>query len=219
MAITGKVVTMDRLTHFKEKTDELYATQDALGQKADSSQVTQLQGELEKKANTSDLEGYLKLDSIDTSLEGYVKDDELTEQLSPYAKTEDISKSYATKEEIGALGTIQGSCKKTELDSKKEGASVNDVWVVTDDDNHMYYYNGTDFVDTQAVAHVDLSNYVEKEQGKSLVSDTDVTQITTNKNDIASLRTDKADKSELESYIKSDSITEATDEDIDALFA
>lgn len=160
-------------------------------------------------------------------LEGYVQDSELTEQLTPYLKstdaestylksetaettylkTTDAQGTYATKEEIGALGTIKGSCEKADLESKKEGAKENDVWIVTDDDNHLYFYNGTDFVDTQAKAHVDLSGYVAKDGDKVLVSPTDVTQITTNKTDIATIN-DTLGK-----------LTEAEEADIDALFA
>lgn len=157
-------------------------------------------------------------------LEGYVQDSELTEQLTPYLKSTDAESTYLKSEtaettyvkeadfdskvdaKIGELGVIQGSCEKTELESKKESAKENDVWIVTDDDNHMYFYNGTDFVDTQAKAHVDLSNYVEKDGDKVLVSPTDVTQITTNKTDIATIN-DTLGK-----------FQEAEEADIDALF-
>lgn len=52
-----------------------------------------------------------------------------------------------------------------------------------------------------------VSNKVDKEQGKSLVSDTDVTQITTNKTSIETINSKLA------------GLQEAEEADIDALFA
>ena len=153
-------------------------------------------------------------------LEGYLQEEDLTPYLkstdaeSTYLKSETAETTYVKESEfdskveakIGALGVIKGSCEKADLESKKEGAKENDVWIVTDDDNHMYFYNGTDFVDTQAKAHVDLSGYVVKDGNKVLVSPDDVTQITTNKTDISTINDTLA------------KFQEAEEADIDALF-
>lgn len=188
---------------------------------------------VEAQANVNKLEG-VKINGVElvigedkkvditpeklaTDLEEYVKDTELTEQLTPYLKSSDAESTYVKEADfdskveakIGEFGTIQGSCEKADLESKKEGAKENDVWIVTDDDNHMYFYNGTDFVDTQAKAHVDLSNYVEKDGDKVLVSPTDVTQITTNKTSIESLQSTvagKANSSDLPTAIETETI-------------
>lgn len=188
---------------------------------------------VEAQANVNKLEG-VKINGVElvigedkkvditpeklvTDLEEYVKDTELTEQLTPYLKSSDAESTYVKESDfdskveakIGEFGTIQGSCEKADLESKKEGAKENDVWIVTDDDNHMYFYNGTDFVDTQAKAHVDLSNYVEKDGDKVLVSPTDVTQITTNKTSIESLQSTvagKANSSDLPTAIETETI-------------
>ena len=100
------------------------------------------------------------------------------------------------------LGDLKGSCLKSELEDKKAECKANDMYIVTDDDNHIYFYNGTDWTDTSAKAHVDLSDYydkgtidsslsnkVDKVSGKELVSTTDITQITTNKTNIEDLQT------------------------------
>lgn len=122
-------------------------------------------------------------------------------------KTDKADKSQLTglatesyvDEKVSSIGDIKGSCLKSELEGKKAECGKNDVFIVTDDSNHMYYFNGTDFVDTNAVAHVDLSNYydkatidsslsnkVDKVEGSSLVTTAQLNQIETNKASIAS---------------------------------
>lgn len=234
MAITNKVVTVPILEHYKEKEDAAvqgkYVAQEAGKGLIETEKVTKLDG-IEAQAQVNKVEG-IQINGTDLvpdveskvvnitakdlapDLEGYVQDSELTEQLTPYLKSTDAESTYVKEAEfdskveakIGALGTIKGSCEKADLESKKEGAKENDVWIVTDDDNHMYFYNGTDFVDTQAKAHVDLSGYVVKDGNKVLVSPADVTQITTNKTDISTINDTLA------------KFQEAEEADIDALF-
>lgn len=225
--ITNKVVTVPLLQHYKEKEDTAngskYVAQVVGSQLVETADVTKLKGlENIKEVQVNgqkltvgddgivniDVEGVITGDNL-------VSDTELAEQLGQYLKSSDAQSTYVKEADfdskvdgkIGTLGVIKGSCEKADLESKKEGAKENDVYIVTDDDNHMYFYNGTDFVDTQAKAHVDLSGYVQKDGNKVLVSPTDVTQITTNKTDIATIN-EKLGK-----------IQEAEEADIDALFA
>lgn len=233
MAITGKVVTLERLSHFKEKTDEAYVAQVAGSQLVETADVTKLKGlenikevQVNGQKLTVGEDGIVNID-VEGVITGdnLVSDTELTEQLGAYTKTESLKDdpgiagkyldketagtTYATKAEITALGTIKGSCEKTELEDKKEGAKENDVWIVTDDNNHMYFYNGTDFVDTQAKAHVDLSNYYDKSTVDSTFAKTET---------VTGQLANKADKTELDNYVKAESLTECTDDDIDQLF-
>lgn len=205
--ITNKVVTVPLLGTFKEETDKIYVGQEALTTKLnDYVQSSSLTEQLADYAQTSSLSEYLKKAEIDTELEAYVKDTEIEEKLTPYAKTADIEGTYATKSEMAALGTIQGSCQQSELEEKKQSSSVNDCWIVTDDDNHLYYYNGEDFVDTNAKCDVDLTPYLKSETADSTYA---------KQTDLQS----KADKSELDAYMKVEDLTEATEEDIKGLFS
>lgn len=221
MAITNKVVTVPILEHYKEKEDAAvqgkYVAQEAGKGLIETEKVTKLDG-IEAQAQVNKVEG-IQINGTDLvpdveSKKVNITAKDLAPDLADYVKTEDADKNYVKSsefdskidEKIGTLGIIKGSCEKADLESKKESAKENDVWIVTDDDNHMYFYNGTDFVDTQAKAHVDLSNYVEKDGDKVLVSPTDVTQITTNKTDIATIN-DTLGK-----------FQEAEEADIDALF-
>ena len=205
--ITNKVVTVPLLGTFKEEADKVYVGNEALTTKLnDYVQDSELTEQLASYAQTSSLSEYLKKEEIDTELESYAKDTEVEEKLVAYAKTEDIQQTYATKAEMTSLGTIQGSCEQADLETKKQDAGVNDCWIVTDDDNHLYYYNGEDFVDTNAKCDVDLTPYLKTETADSTYA---------KQTDLQS----KADKTELEGYIKVEDLTEATEEDIKGLFS
>lgn len=176
---------------------------------------------LEKKVDKvegSSLATTAQLAQIETNKNG------VTSNASEIAalKTDKADKSQLTglatesyvDEKISSLGDIKGSCLKSELEGKKAECSKNDVYIVTDDNNHMYFYNGTDFIDTNAVAHVDLSNYydkgtidsslsnkVDKVEGSSLATAAQLTQIETNKTNITNLQSGKVDKVEGSSLI------------------
>lgn len=118
------------------------------------------------------------------------------------------------------LGDLKGSCLKSELEDKKAECKANDMYIVTDDDNHIYFYNGTDWTDTSAKAHVDLSNYydkstidskfVEKVSGSSLITSAQLQQITTNQTNITSLQTGKVDKVSGKDLVATADITQIT---------
>ena len=215
--ITNKVVTVPVLSHFKEKTDEAYVAQVEGSQLVETTDVQKLKGlenikevQVNGKKLTVGEDGIVNIDveGVITG-DGLVSDTELSEQLGEYTKTSDLAndsagRTYATKTEMGNLGTIIGECTTEELESKKEETGKGDCWVTTDN-NHIHYYNGETFIDLGG--DIDISNKVDKEQGKSLVSDTDIAQITTNKTDIETINETLS------------GLQEATNEDIDALFA
>lgn len=219
--ITNKVVTVPLLKVFKDESDKVYVGNEALTTKLNNYvQNSELTEQLSSYAQTSSLSDYLKKTEIDTELTDYVKSesltttlgdylkkDEIDTTLTDYAKTSDLASTYATKSELTNLGTILGECEFADLEDKKEGATLGDCYVVTDKSNHLYYYNNTDWIDTQTV--VDLTPYLKKTEAES----TYAKQAT-----VTSGLAGKADKTELEQYVKAESLQEATEEDIKALF-
>lgn len=128
-----------------------------------------------------------------------VSDSELTEKLADYAKRDDVPKVQIP------------TCTQEELEGKKATAVDGDRVVVTDEEYHIYIYIGEtgtgEWKDTGT--HINLSGYVQKEEGKSLVLDTDVTQITTNKTNIESLQStiqEKANTSDLPEALSDEEI-------------
>lgn len=143
--------------------------------------------------------------------------------LTDLATKDEVSRTYATKEELANLGDLKGSCLKSELEGKMAECKPNDMYIVTDDSNHIWYYTGTEFVDTSAVAHVDLSNYydkgsidsslskkVDKVDGSSLATSAQLTQIETNKTDIAGLKSGKVDNAPGKELVSTTDITQIT---------
>lgn len=172
-------------------------------------------------------------EKLATDLEEYVKDTELTEQLGEYTKTESLAddpgiagkyldketakSTYANKNDIPKVQIP--TCTQEELEEKKATAVDGDRVVVTDEEYHIYIYIGEtgtgEWKDTGT--HINLSDYVQKDGDKVLVSPTDVTQITTNKTNIASLQTTVSGLDE--TYVKTADMQVATDEDIKGIFS
>lgn len=208
-AITNKPVKLEQTKLIsKDYNEKINKKVDAVEGKSlvDDDEITKLSG-IEAGAQKNNItsvevngtpqvigeDGKLSLDVeavLDT--DGFVKDQDLTEQLAPYLKSEDANGKFATKEEMTNLGTIQGTCEKEELESKKEGASVGDCFVVTDDSNHIYFYNGTDFVDTGN--DIDLTPYLKS----------------------AEAETTYVKKTDAENYLTEDNIVFASDEEVTA---
>lgn len=177
MAITSKLIKVEEITtiaqDYNPKIDKkvdkleghgLYPDVDktklaGIDEGAQKNNITSVK--VNNQAQTIGEDGTLNLDIESVIGTEFVKPDDLNTQLEDYAKTEDIQSTYATKAEMTALGTIQGSCEQADLEDKKASAGVNDCWIVTDDDNHLYYYNGEDFVDTGAACDVDLTPYLK----------------------------------------------------------
>ena len=144
-------------------------------------------------------------ENLAPDLEGFVQDSELTEKLSEYTKTENLASDpgivgkFATKDEMANLGTVVGECEsEAELESTIESLSVGKGdCVVTTDDKHIHYYNGSEFIDLGG--DIDLapylksadadSKFVAKDGDKVLVDPATVTQVDTNKQSIESLQT------------------------------
>ena len=90
--------------------------------------------------------------------------------------------------------------------AKSSAVNKTMYYVGTTSPYHIWFFVNDDYTDF-GTTELDLSNYFTKDEinellelkvdkvvGKSLVLDTDIAQITTNKNDIADLKTDKQDK-------------------------
>ena len=160
-------------------------------------------------------------------LEGYVQDSELTEQLGEYTKTENLANDpgitgkFATKDEMTNLGTIVGECEsEAELESTIESLGVGKGdCVVTTEDKHIHYYNGSEFIDLGG--DIDLAPYlksadatnqfVAKDGDKVLVDPATVTQVDTNKQNIESLETKV---NGLDGALKESDIVFAEDQDV-----
>lgn len=116
-------------------------------------------------------DGFVKNEALTTTLGDYLKKDEVDTTLTDYAKSSEVAETYATKTEMTNLGTIVGTCEFADLEDKKAETGTGDCWVVTDKSNHIYYYNGTDFVDCGG--DVDLTGYL-----KSTVAESTYAKIT-----------------------------------------
>lgn len=104
---------------------------------------------------------------VDTKLGEYTKTANLADDpgiSGKYLDKETAGTTYATKTEMTNLGTVLGETTKEELDSKKGESTVGDCWVTTDD-NHIHYYNGTDFVDLGG--NLDLGPYLKSEDAST----------------------------------------------------
>ncbi len=127
---------------------------------------------------------------------------------------------------MAGVGTIDGECEsEAELKSTIESLSVGKGnCVVTTDDKHIHYDNGSEFIDLGG--DIDLAPYLKsadatnqfiaKEGDKVLVDPATVTQVDTNKQSIESLQT-KVDS--LDGALKESDIVFATDPEVEAQLA
>ena len=162
---------------------------------------------------------------VDTKLQDYTKTENLADDpglVGKFLDKETAQSTYANKEDIHKIQIP--TCTQEELEEKKATAVDGDRVVVTDEEYHIYIYIGEtgtgEWKDTGT--HINLSDYVQKDGDKVLIDPKSVTQIETNKTDIASLKTDKADTTTVTEGLaaKADKteLPEAmSDEDIEAI--
>lgn len=112
----------------------------------------------------------------------------------------EAAKTYATKDEVASLGVILGDCTHVELEGKKSDniTKKGDSWVVTDRDNHIFYYNGDDFVDLGGSIETDLAPYLKSSEAQTTyLTQTEAGNV----------------------YLKKSDTDVATEDDINGLFA
>lgn len=143
--------------------------EEGLKKKADSTTVTQ---QLAGKANSSDLENYVRKEE-DKGLSKNDYDD------AAKAIVDGVAETYATKTEVTAMSEtlskvagVKGSCTKEDLATKKEESNKGDIYVVTNDDNHLYMFLGADETGADENGfkdlglHIDLDPYIMEEEVK-----------------------------------------------------
>lgn len=81
---------------------------------------------------------------------------EVADPANHYTKTEADAK-YATKAQIASVFNYKGT-KATASALPASGNTVGDVWVVTDEGNELYAWNGTSWDDLGNNNHVVLSS-------------------------------------------------------------
>ena len=101
---------------------------------------------------------------VEGTVEGGIAKVDLSSVLQQYAKTEDLEKI------VGHIA-LKGSCLKEDLATKQTEATVGDIYVVTDDDNHFYLFVGVDgegaeqktngFIDLGAHTEIKLDEYLK----------------------------------------------------------
>lgn len=170
---TTKYVSLQRLQRFKDKADSLYVNNSQLTTKlADYVLETELDGLVEGEGylKETDLGDYAKTADVDKT---YAKKSELPtdyltdEDLEDYAKSSEVATQI--QEATNKIGKVRGTATKSQLATLSETANNQDIYVITDDDNHLYMFVGkgvagadaNGFVDLGT--HVDLSNYVQSE--------------------------------------------------------
>lgn len=127
---------------------------------------------------------------------------DLTSVLEPYAKKEDLE---------GLVGhiSLKGSCLKEDLTTKKDEATVGDIYIVTDDNNHFYLFvgegeNGDEngFIDLGAHTEIKLDEYL-----KTATADETYVKITTGVTQLKEqLDAAYAAKTALEEYTKTEDL-------------
>lgn len=220
MAIEGKIITVDGLKHFKEKEDaaiaEKYVAQEAGKGLIETEKVTKLDG-IEADADVNKLEG-VKINGVDLSIgedkKVDIKPEDLSADLAGYVKEEGFDEKV--KGVVGSVYRPKGSKDNLEAIKAVETPTEGDVYNATDTGaNYVYVGEGQGDDESgwdKLSETVDLSNLVKKDGDKVLVSPSDVTQITTNKDNISSLQSD------MEDVVKTADITVAEDADIDGIF-
>lgn len=170
---TTKYVSLQRLQRFKTKADALYVNNSQLTTKlADYVLESELDELVEGEGylKDSDLGDYAKTAEIDKT---YAKKSELPtdyltdEDLEDYAKSSDVATQI--QEATNKIGKVRGTATKSQLATLAETANNQDIYVITDDDNHLYMFVGkgvagadaNGFVDLGT--HVDLSGYVQND--------------------------------------------------------
>lgn len=113
--------------------------------------------------------------TLTSTLQDYISNtnlsDKLTEALPEVLEALDFMDEDAIvsliEGKIEKIGTVQGSCTKSDLATKKTTANLQDIWIITDDNNHAYMFVGegkpgaeNGFIDLGG--HYDLTNYAEK---------------------------------------------------------
>ena len=222
MAITSKVVTIERLSTFKDKADEAYVAQEEGKSLIETTKITKLDG-IEDGAQKNNIkkvqigaveqdiseDGTLTLD-VESVIAGdnLVTDSELSTQLEGYVKDADFDSKVKTS--VGSVYRPKGSKENFEAIKSVDTPAEGDVYNATDTGaNYVYVGEGQG----------------EDESGWDKLSETvDLSDITTQLGQKADQQTvteglaGKADKTELDNYIKSADLQEATDEDIQNLF-
>lgn len=220
-----KLVTLSKLGVFKEETDKAYVAQ-AEGQglypDTDKSKLEGVEAGAEvnviEKITVNGTEATIdpasKTAKIDVEAiiegDGFVNDDELTTKLADYAKSQDVADTYlksedasstyltqttaestyakatdlsAVQEKIGKIGEVKGATTKEELSTLEPEPNKGDIYIATDDENHLFMFVGQEQPGADENGFVDLGNHID-----------------------------------LSGYVKSENLTEASDEDIRGLF-
>lgn len=116
------------------------------------------------------------------SLGEYVKNESLTSQLGDYAKNEDVNtKLDEIKDKIGKIGSVKGEITKSAMGSLSP--NLGDIFVVTDDGNHLYIYVGkTEYAGVQKYGFVqnktELDTAIEAGTSAKIDHDTNVFYVT-----------------------------------------
>lgn len=187
--------------------------------KTDKADASALENKVDKEEGKS-LVADASITQIDTNKTNITT---LQGEIKKFATTESLNEVIAL---VNKIGTFKSTTTKSTLATLKTDAKVGDTYIVTDDNNHWYVFCGTDQAGKNGIDangfydmgnHIDLSAYatvaalnnkVDKVSGKDLVATTDIKQITTNKTDIASLKTGKVDKVEGSSLATSAQLTQ-----------
>lgn len=103
-------------------------------------------------------------------------------QITDFVTGNDVDQKITTA--TNKIGKVQGSCTKADLATKATTANNQDVWIVTDCDNHLYMFVGTGMPGADANGFMDLGNHIDvdgivSQAQTGMVKEADLEAITT----------------------------------------
>lgn len=121
---------------------------------------------------------------------------------------DNIATTYATKDELNKIGTVKGNATKSQLATLAESANLQDIWCITDDNNHWYMFVGKGADGAEENGFLDLGDHVDV-SGKldTAVAERDYAKKT-------DLPTDYLTDSDIEDFITESDIVFATDSEV-----
>lgn len=187
------------LQHLITKTEETFVSNDKLNEEVGKLGYS-TDTELEKKYVQKDGEKVLSTNDYDNSekekVAGAVQSANLESEVTAKGFIKGDAVDTKIQEATNKIGTVKGAATKSQQETLATTANLQDIWFMTDDENHMYMFVGKGAAGANEYGfadlgnHIDLSNYVQNG-----------TLTTT-----------------LESYMKNDVLYEITTSDIDGMF-
>lgn len=130
---------------------------------------------LEGYAKSEDLDGYVQKsgdkvlsdnnysNADKAKVDGALQESALSSKLGDLGYVDGDAVDGKISDAVNKIGTVKGACTKAELASKKTGANLQDIYVVTDDDNHLYMFIGVGATGADANGFVDIGTHVNLE--------------------------------------------------------